>query len=148
MSICSPNSVLYPVCMYGVMRAGGMPALSSPGYTEDEMVHVLKTVNCRFLMVSISALPVAIRAAKRLRIRKECIFTLDGRTEGHQTVTDLLRRGQQMGEEKQVAAAKLPLEKKKNSEVCAVLCFSSGTTGLPKAVSLACEAFLLGYCED
>ena len=133
--------------MYGVMRAGGIPALSSPGYTEDEMVHVLKTVNCRFIMVSISALPVATKVANCLGIRRECIFTLDGRAGGHQTITDLLRRGQQIGEEKQVAAEKLPLGKK-NSEVCAVLCFSSGTTGLPKAVSLACKAILLWCCQD
>jgi 4-coumarate--CoA ligase len=106
--------------MFSVMRAGGISALSSPEYTEDEMVHVLKTVRCRFIFSSTSALEVVKGAAERLGIEQESVFIL-------------VEDGRKYGESNQVASVGLP-RGKVNSEVCALLCFSSGTTGLPKAV--------------
>jgi len=84
--------------MFGVMRAGGISALSSPGYTEDEMVHVLGTVQCRFIFSSASALEVVKGAAGRLGIEQECIFILGGPPmEGFRTLGELLRMGGGMG---------------------------------------------------
>jgi 4-coumarate--CoA ligase len=140
-SICSPNCVSFPVAMFGVMRAGGISALSSPGYTEDEMMHVLQTVRCRFIFSSTSALEVVKGAARRLGIEQECIFILDGPPmEGFRTLGELVEDGRRYGESDQVASVGLP-RGKVNSEVCALLCFSSGTTGLPKAV--CCTNILL-----
>ena len=119
--------------MFGVMRAGGIAALSSPVYTEDEMVHVLGTVKCKFIMTSTIALEVVQKAAKRLRIKNEAIIVLDGDVDGFQSLNRLIEVGRRFGRETQVKAFGLPAGKK-NSEVCALLCFSSGTTGLPKAV--------------
>lgn len=132
-SICSPNSVWFPVGMFGVMRAGGISALSSPGYTEDEMVHVLKTVGCKFIMTSASALRVVQKASGRLGIDQSRIFILDGQAKGFKSIGDLLEVGRRGGEAGQVKPSKLAAGKN-NSDVCALLCFSSGTTGLPKAV--------------
>jgi 4-coumarate--CoA ligase len=132
-SICSPNSVWFPVAMFGVMRAGGIAALSSPAYTEDEMVHVLGTVKCKFIMTSAGALEVVKKAARRLGISDESIFILDGDIGGFQSLQEMIEAGRKFGVGGQVKPFKLPTGKK-GSEVCALLCFSSGTTGLPKAV--------------
>ena len=132
-SVCSPNSVWFPVAMFGVMRAGGVSAMWSPGYTVDEMVHALKTVDCRFVFTSVSALEVVKKAAKKLEIDERRIFILDGQAKGFSSLQDLLAEGSWHGEEGQAMPSRLP-SGKRNSEACALLCFSSGTTGLPKAV--------------
>lgn len=119
--------------MFGVMRAGGISALSSPGYTEDEMMHVLKTVGCRFIITSVSGLRVVQDAARRLNIDENHIFILNGQVRGFKAIEDLLESGRRYGVDGQVRPAKLP-SGLKNNEVCTMLCFSSGTTGLPKAV--------------
>lgn len=112
---------------------GGVAALSSPGYMEDEMVHALKTVGCRFVMTSVAALEVVTKAARRLGIDERRIFILDGEANGFMSMGTLLDAGRRRGEAGQVRPWKLPAGMN-SSEICAVLCFSSGTTGLPKAV--------------
>jgi acyl-coenzyme A synthetase/AMP-(fatty) acid ligase len=62
-SIFSPNSILFPVAMFGIMHAGAIPALSSPGYGVEEMVHVFRTLGCKFIMISLASLDVVAKAA-------------------------------------------------------------------------------------
>jgi 4-coumarate--CoA ligase len=121
--------------MFGVMRAGGIAALSSPAYTVDEMMHCLRTVKCRYIITAKESLGVVRAAATKLRIADTRIFVLGGSEEGFQSVRELVSLGKQCGENGQVDSFRLPIGKA-NNMVCAVLCFSSGTTGLPKAVGV------------
>ena len=50
------------------------------------------------------------------------------------TVKELIKMGESYGKDGQVRPSKIPAGKT-NFDVCAFLSFSSGTTGLPKAVS-------------
>lgn len=134
MSICAPNSIWYPVAMFGAMRLGAIAALSSPGYTVDEMIHAFKTVGCRFVFASESSLDVVRKAAAMVGIDVRNIFIVDGNVDGFKSVSELVDLGKQFGNDAQVMPFLLP-KGKDNSQVCALLCFSSGTTGLPKAVS-------------
>lgn len=79
---------------------------------------------------------VARTAAKNAGIPDERIFLLEGQLEGYTTMKQLLEAGKNYGPDAQVKPFKIP-KGKKNGNVCGFLSFSSGTTGLPKAVRWA-----------
>lgn len=98
------------------------------------MTYALKTANAKFLMTMPTSMKVAAAAAKNAGIPQERVFLLEGEIEGFTTMKQLLDAGSAYGKEGQVKSFKLP-KGKNNKDVCGFLSFSSGTTGLPKAVS-------------
>ena len=105
---------------------------ASPAYNVEEMIFALKTAGAKFLATSPTSVEVAERAAKSVGIPREHIFLLEGELPGYITIKDLIDMGRSFGNS-QVPGFKIP-QGKKNKDVCAFLSFSSGTTGLPKAV--------------
>ncbi|KAF2088442.1 acetyl-CoA synthetase-like protein [Saccharata proteae CBS 121410] len=135
-SLFSQNSIWYPVAMHGALRVGAMVSGASPAYNVDEMAYALKTAKAKFLLTSPTSMEVATAAAKKAGIPKENLFLLEGHLEGYKTVKDLIEMGNKHGPQHQVAAFKIPAGKK-NKDICGFLSFSSGTTGLPKAVMIS-----------
>ena len=101
------------------------------------MTYALKIADAKFLMTAQSSMRVAIIAAENAGIPKENVFLLEGQMDGFTSMKQLLEVGKSYRPEGQIAAFKIP-QGKRNKDVCGFLSFSSGTTGLPKAVRCFC----------
>ncbi|KAL4787029.1 hypothetical protein BJX76DRAFT_51935 [Aspergillus varians] len=135
-ALFSPNTIWYPVAMLATVRAGGVISGASPAYNVEEMTYALKTAKAKFLMTVPASMDVAIPAAKNAGIPPHRIFLLEGTKGEYTTVQQLVQKGKQYGPGGQAVPYKLP-EGKTNKDICGFLSFSSGTTGLPKAVMIA-----------
>lgn len=100
-------------------------------------MHIFKTVDCKLVFCPGEIVNVVRGALRILGKNDDCIVAIngeigEGNSNGVKSLRELVQEGQGIG---QVKAWEIPREKN-NSDVCALLCFSSGTTGLPKAVSI------------
>ena len=129
--------------MLGTLRAGGVVSGASPAYNIEEMTYALKVGQAKFLFTVPSSMEVAAAAAKAAGISQDRVFLLEGSMKGFTTMKELLEIGKSYGDN-QIEQFKLPAGKT-NKDVCGYLSFSSGTTGLPKAVMIA-HSNVIGQC--
>lgn len=135
-ALFAPNTVWYPCAMFGTLRAGGVVSGASPAYNVEEMSYALQTGEARFLFTVPGSMEVAAAAAKNAGIPQDRVFLLEGKMDGFTSMSDLLEIGKSYGPAGQIEQFRLP-PGKQNKDVCGFLSFSSGTTGLPKAVMIA-----------
>ncbi|KAI0531637.1 acetyl-CoA synthetase-like protein [Xylaria digitata] len=135
-SLFSRNTIWYPVMLFAAMRVGGVVSGASPAYNVEEMTYALRTANAKFIATHPASIDIAVEAARNAGIPKKHIFLLEGRVEGYTTIKELIGKGKRYGGSSQVPYHKIP-QGKKNGDICALLSFSSGTTGLPKAVMIS-----------
>jgi 4-coumarate--CoA ligase len=135
-TIFSGNSIWYPVGVWATIRAGGRVNGASPGYNVAETEHALRTASTKILLTLPGSLEVAREAAARVGIPESNIMLLEGEAQGVASMQRLIAEAEHDVSFQIKPTWRIPAGKN-NKDVCGYLNFSSGTTGLPKAVMLS-----------
>jgi len=122
---------------WAIHRINGISSPANAMYNADELSHQLKTSGCKALFTVTSLLPVARKAAKAAGIPEYRIYICDMAGQnpapsGYTTLSQLVARGMSLPELEPIDWAK-----GQGSRQTAFLCYSSGTSGLPKAVMIS-----------
>lgn len=137
-SIHSFNDIHYPLFFLAIVGAGAVFAATNPAYTPHELAHTLKTAQAKYVLTQETLLDSALEAAKEVGIADQnvIIFNPTGppTNSNRSQWSDLL----QHGEEDWIRFD----DYETSSNTTAAFLFSSGTTGLPKAVCLSHYNFI------
>ncbi|KAF5707140.1 4-coumarate ligase [Fusarium globosum] len=123
------NSILYPAVILASIAAGGVFTGANPTYTYSELVNQLTVSGAKCIVTDSSRLEMAKKAAKAAGLPHGSLVLIDSKdgssAEGASSFQSLLGHGTYSWE--RISDPKVLADKP------AVLNFSSGTTGLPKA---------------
>ncbi|KAI0079315.1 AMP binding protein [Panus rudis PR-1116 ss-1] len=134
--IFSPNSLSWPIMLYGSLAAGLPATLANSAYTPRELAYQWKDSNAKVALVHPLLLPVALEMFRGMNldskeIKRRVIIADYGATDRAGDLAqflhleDLCKVGSWKEEEKFPGA---------QADETALLCYSSGTTGKPKGV--------------
>ncbi|TFY76936.1 hypothetical protein EWM64_g7076 [Hericium alpestre] len=120
----------WPTLVYSCLKIG-VPFALLPAYsTAAEFRHLLKTSESTRLFVSPSVFETALTVAREVGLPEDRMYVLQGRVPGRTSLADLIQNTRIRG---------LPTipSRRIHSNHVACLGFSSGTSGLPKAVMIS-----------
>ncbi|KAF2118196.1 4-coumarate-CoA ligase-like protein [Lophiotrema nucula] len=133
------NDIYYPMAFLGIVAFGGIFAGSNPSHTPYELAHAFRIAEVKAMIVEKELVPNALKAAKEVGIPSSHIFVFDhhtplnipfslGEFDGIKSWRSLMQHGESDWERWD--------DEKRSKETTAARLFSSGTTGLPKAVEM------------
>ena len=131
LAIFSPNSIEYPICMFGASRAGLSVTTANPGYISSEFAYQLKDSEASVIFCHPSVLKETISAVKESQISTQQIYTLGKeKVDGFRNIYDLIEMGKSF-----IKSFNPPSYTESDIQNNpAYLCYSSGTTGRSKGV--------------
>ncbi|TFY71710.1 hypothetical protein EVG20_g1296 [Dentipellis fragilis] len=128
--IFSENSLEYPTIVFSLLKLA-VPFALLPAYSfPTELAYLMKLSGITRLFISPALLSVAVKAAQEADFPRDKIYVLQGSVRDMRSLDDMIRDVRAKGTPS-VAVIAVP------NEHLAYLSFSSGTTGLPKAVMIS-----------
>ncbi|KAI8989129.1 hypothetical protein BD414DRAFT_326725 [Trametes punicea] len=140
----SPNHVDYAVVIWAAHKFGAIATTANPAYTLEEITYQLELTKARVIFVHPSNLSVALDAARAVGIPADRVVLFEP-VSGSQnpSVQELVVQG--LREVQQFSERRLKPGEGKTK--LALLCFSSGTTGKPKAAMITHYAVIANLIQ-
>ncbi|KAM5472439.1 hypothetical protein MauCBS54593_003030 [Microsporum audouinii] len=139
--IYSFNSIDYLVLCWAIHKLSGIVSAANAAYSAPELAHQLVDSRCQALFTCVPSLPSALEAAETAGIPKSRVYIIDfpGEFTGSAKIPTDFKTLEQFITE---GYSLKPLEKVKwapgqGAKQTAFLCYSSGTSGLPKGVMIS-----------
>ncbi|KAJ5807954.1 AMP-dependent synthetase/ligase [Penicillium riverlandense] len=130
--IHSFNDINYSILVLAIIGAGGIFTGSNPSYTPTELAHHIKASQSKFLVSEPEILQPLLRAAEQAGVSEQNLWVFDNLGQPVPAGRRSWKQLMSFGEEDWVRFD----DPKTASETTAARLFSSGTTGLPKAVTI------------
>ncbi|KAI1015538.1 hypothetical protein LB503_009874 [Fusarium chuoi] len=134
--VFSWNTIDYVPLTHALHRLNAIASPANAAYSVSELTYQLRSTSASVLFTCVHLLPVALEAAAAANISKDHIFILDmpGQTNnnGFVALSTLIDEGKHLP-----PLPPLRWVKEQGKRQVAYICFSSGTSGLPKGVMLS-----------